>query len=69
MDDSTLKMFWELESLGIKNNNSSVQEGFDREIMFMDGQYQVALPWKESHDALLDNYHHSKKRLFSLLHS
>ena len=36
--------------------------------MFKDGQYQVALPWKESHDALPDNYHFSKKRLFSLLH-
>ena len=61
-------MFWELESLGINNNNSSVQENFDREILFKDGQYQVALPWKESHDALPDNYHLSKKRLFSLLH-
>ena len=66
--DSTLRMFWELESLGINNNNSSVQEDFDREIMFKNDQYQVALPWKESHDALPDNYHLSKKRLFSLLH-
>ena len=66
--DSTLRMFWELESLGINNNNSSVQEDFDKEILFKDGQYQVALPWKESHDALPDNYHLSKKRLFSLLH-
>ena len=66
--DSTLRMFWKLESLGINNNTSSVQEDFDREIMFKDGQYQVALPWKESHDALPDNYHHIKKRLFSLLH-
>ena len=66
--DSTLSMFWELESLGINSNNSSVQENFDREILFKDGQYQVVLPWKESHDALPDNYHLSKNRLFSLLH-
>ena len=26
------------------------------------------VPWKESHDALPDNYHLSKKRIFSLLH-
>ena len=54
---STLRMFLKLESLGMNNNNSSVQEDFDREILFKDGQYQVALPWKESHDALPDNYH------------
>ena len=40
--DSTLRMFWEVESLGINNNDSSVQEDFDREIMFKDGQYHVA---------------------------
>ena len=34
----------ELESLGINNKNSSVLEDFDREILFNDGQYQVALP-------------------------
>ena len=59
--DSTLRMFWELESLGINNKDSSVQEDFDSEIMFKDGHYQGTLPWKESHDALPDNYHLSKK--------
>ena len=66
--DSTLRIFWELDSVGINNKNSSVQENFDREILFKDGQYQVALPWKESHDALTDNYHLSRKRLFGVLH-
>ena len=59
--DSTLRMFWELESLGINNKNSSVHDDFDWEIMFKNGQYQVALPWKELRDALPDNYHLSKK--------
>ena len=62
--DSTLRMFWDLESLGISNDDSTVMEEFDREITFKDGRY---LPWKESHDALPDNYHLSKKRLLSLL--
>ena len=66
--DSTLRIFWELKSLGINNNNSSVQEDFDRKIMFKDGQYQLVLPWKESRDALPDNYQLSRKRLFSLYH-
>ena len=30
--DSTLKMFWDLESLGISNDDSSLLEEFDREI-------------------------------------
>ena len=62
-------MFWELGSLGInEDNDSSVLESFDRGIAYKDGRYQVSLPWKESHAALPDNYHLSKKCLLSLLH-
>ena len=61
--DSTLR---ELESLGInEDNDTSVLE---RGIAYKDGRCQVSLPWKESHAALPDNYHLSKKRLLSLLH-
>ena len=67
--NSTLRMFWELESLGINEDNDlSVLESFDRGIAYKDGRYQVSLPWKESHAALPDNYQLSKKRLLSLVH-
>lgn len=65
--DATLRMFWELESLGINDTDSTVLEDFDREVVFENGRYQVSLPWKKSHDALPDNYNLSKKRLHSLL--
>ena len=65
--DSTLRMFWELESLGVNSEDSAVVKNFDREITFKNGRYQVSLPWKPSHEALPDNYHLSKKRLLSLL--
>ena len=66
--DATLKMFWELESLGIGDGDVSALEDFDKGIVFKDGWYQVALPWKESHPVLPDNYQLSKKRLQGLLH-
>ena len=65
--DATLKMFWELESLGIGDGDVSALEDFDRGIVFKDGRYPVALPWKESHPVLPDNYQLSKKRLQGLL--
>ena len=55
--NSTLKMFWDLESLGISNDDSFLLKEFDSDITFKDCRYQVTLPWKKSHDALPDNYH------------
>ena len=65
--DATLKKFWELESLGINSDESSVLENFDDEVSFQNGRYQVSLPWKQPHPILPDNYHLSKKRLHGLL--
>ncbi len=65
--DDRLRSFWELESLGIQNPESSVYEDFGNNVHFKDGRYEVALPWKVPHDPLPDNYHLSSRRLQGLL--
>lgn len=65
--DSTLKKFWELESLGI-GDDKSVLEEFSDKITFKGGRYEVSLPWKETHSVLPDNRILSVKRLHGLLH-
>ena len=64
----TLQQLWDLESLGVKCDNSGTLENFDKCNVFQDGHYQVCLPWKEIHPTLLVNYQLSRKRLFGLLH-
>ena len=65
--DSTLKKFWDLESLGVNQDTPDVYAEFERWISFKDGRYEVALPWKETHGALPSNYELSLKRLTGLL--
>ena len=66
--DVTLQQFWDLESLGVQDDDQSTLENFDENIVFNDSRYQVCLPWKETHPTLSDNYQLSKKQLFGLLH-
>lgn len=65
--DKTLQQFWEIESLGIKPNESSVYDTFNQRISFDGKKYEVSLPWRESHPILHDNYESSEKRLKSLI--
>ena len=65
--DTQLNKFWEIESLGIEANESSVYDKFVNEISFKDHRYVVNLPWKESHPELPDNFELSCKRLGNLL--
>ncbi len=65
--DDQLKRFWDLESLGIVPNESSVYEKFTQEISFDGQRYQVSLPWKETHSPLPDNLELSHRRLLSFL--
>ncbi len=65
--ENQLKSFWELEAFGIANPNRSVYEEFGDTIHFVDGRYEVALPWKDPHPLLPDNYQLSLKRLHGLL--
>jgi hypothetical protein len=66
--DQQLRAFWELESLGIHEEETTLYDDFTRNITFQDGRYTVPLPWKEFHDHLPDNYLLSLKRLKGLLH-
>ena len=47
--DQTLKMFWDLEAIGVKPDETSVCEEFIQSITFRDGRYCVRLPWKMHH--------------------
>ena len=65
--DSSLKAFWELESLGIKQDEPSVYEEFKKNIEFKNGRYEVGLPWRPSQKKLPSNFTLAKKRLEGLL--
>ena len=65
--DDTLQSFWRLESLGICAPEKSVYDDFASSIQFKEGRYEVALPWKDDHTPLPQNYELCKKRLQGLL--
>ena len=56
-----------MESLGIRGHDVSTLENFDENIIIKNGNYQVYLPWKETHPILPDNYQLSKKQVWGLL--
>ena len=60
-----ISKFWDLESIGIKGNEANVYQSFEDEVAFVDGRYQIKLPWKPEHAVLPDNFQLSKKRLLS----
>ena len=64
---SLLKSFWELESLGIKQDEPSVYEDFMKTIEFRNGRYEVSLPWRSTHTKLPSNLDIAKRRLEGLL--
>ena len=63
----TLRSFWELESLGIRDPENSVYEEFESSVEMKEGRYEVSLPWKKFHDPLPHNYELSFKWLHDLL--
>ena len=62
-----VKLFWDLETLGIKHDEPTVYEKFIEDITHNGERYEVKLPFKGSHPILPDNYQLSKTRLESLL--
>ena len=64
--DNKLKMFWDLESLGIKEGEPDVYGEFEKGISFKGDRYEVTLPWKECHPILPSHYDLSVKRLTGL---
>lgn len=47
--DDQLKCFWDLESLGVMKNKTSVYDKYMQQIRFDGQRYEVSLPWKEYH--------------------
>ena len=52
---SILKQFLELVSLGVREDDKSILDKFDQSIQFVDGHYEVVLPWKDNCTVLPDN--------------
>lgn len=65
--DSQLKMFWDLEAMGIQPKEHSVYDKFEKDIVHVGDRYQVSLPWKQAYPILPDNYDLALKRLNGLL--
>ena len=61
-----IQKFWRLESIGISEGPTWTQK-IKEKISFIDGKYEVELPWKETHNVLGDNYRLARNRLHSLL--
>ena len=56
--------FWNLDTLGIVNNEKSVYD--INEVKVVDGRYELSLPFKNYHPIIGDNYSHCVKRLKSM---
>ena len=64
--DEKVEHFWNLDSILILMGEKSAYEETEEKIRFVDGRYQVSLPFKPEHPMVGDNYVHSVKRLKSL---
>ena len=58
--------FWDLERLGISQDENSVIANFQDNLQSIDGRYEVTLPWKQEHPLLPDNFTLSQKRLHGM---
>ena len=66
--ENKLKTFWDLETIGIHENEKSNLENYLEEIKVSnDGRYEVRLPFKASHPILPDNFNSCEKRVKSKL--
>ena len=70
MLDTTLKSFWDLESMeiGPEATEDKVADHFASSVRLRDNRYEVSLPWKEHHHPLPTNYNLSRRRLTGLLY-
>ena len=65
--DRLLKAFWDLEALGISDREQTLYDQFKRNISFVDGRYEVPLPWRSSLLTVSLNYNLCQRRLKALL--
>ena len=61
-----VEKLWDLETLGIKDNEKSVYDKFMEDVKFVDGRYEVQFPFKEERPLIADNYTLALKRLMTL---
>ena len=70
MNDSRLnesvEKFWNLDSVGIVENEESVYDKFVEDITVKNNRFEVRLPFKEGHPLIEDNFMLSLNRLKSL---
>ena len=64
--NENISKFWDLDAVGIKDNEISSYERFKGHIKFENNRYSVKLQVKELHPILPDNYLLSLKRLNKL---
>ena len=57
---------WDLDTIGVKENETSVYDRFISDIKFENSRYSVSLPFKENRLILPDNYQLSLNRLKKL---
>ena len=65
--DDKLQRFWDLETMGITDEGTSVQEMFNQSIKLQEGRYEVTLPWKPTHRPLPSNLQLCTRRFQTLL--
>ena len=62
-----LEKLWDLETLGIRDNEFTTESKFMEEINFNGKLYEIKLPFREEHPLLPDNHTGSVKRFNSLI--
>ncbi|XP_035230792.1 uncharacterized protein LOC118202713 [Stegodyphus dumicola] len=70
--EAQLKKFFDLESIGIRDDPNSYDEDkaleiFNKTVSFKDGRYIVSLPWKKKREHLGDNFGVAEKRIKILM--
>ncbi|KAK3889709.1 hypothetical protein Pcinc_006275 [Petrolisthes cinctipes] len=76
VSEASLSKFWDLESVGVTckealtDYSNRVQQTFTEHVRFVDGRYEVTLPWKSdtARSQLQDNVKLAEKRLSNLCH-
>ena len=67
LNEHSITKFWGLETIGIKENESSSYGSSKKSIQVnSDNCYEACLPFKENHDLLNDNYYLCEKHLYNL---
>ena len=58
--------FWDLDTVGVREQEKSVYDKFIEDVVFKEGRYEVRLPFREGHPLIADNYRFSLNHLRKL---